>query len=408
MTLIHTHTFDNGLTLLAQPMPGIASLAMTLLTPAGIAAEPETQQGVSAMLAEIICRGAGARDAREHSHALEALGVGRSTSNDMHHLRLSAALIGSKRSDALPLLMDMIRQPAMDPEHLEPVRDLALQSLDALADEPQQRAMLELRQCQYPCPFGRSPLGVREHIQGITLDDIKAFAQRHMVPRGSVLTFAGQLDWDDLKSQVEQLLGDWTGQVDEPTEQSPPPRGYTHLHADSTQVHVGVAYDAVPQTSKDAVLQRAAAAVLSGGMSGRLFTEVREKRGLCYAVYAGYAGHRDRGAMLAYAGTSTPRAQETLDVLTEELERLSQGIEPDEFARAMVGMKSSLVMQGESSSARAAALASDQYILGRPRTLDECADEVDAVTLERLNQFVAQHPPRDMTIVTIGPESLNA
>ncbi len=408
MRSIHTHTFPNGLTLLAEPMPGAESLAMSFLTPAGIAAEPPDRLGLSAMLAEIICRGAGGRSAREHSDALDTLGVDRSTANDMNHLRLSATMIGTKLPDALPLLADMIRAPAFDPAHLPPTRDLATQAIDALADEPQQRAFLELRQRQYPAPFGRSPLGDRDHLQQVTLDDLQAFARARFVPQGVILAFAGRFDWDALRGQVERLLGDWAGQAPDAVEAAAAPRGYSHLHADSAQVHIGVAYDAVKETDAQAVLQRAAAAVLSGGMSGRLFTEVREKRGLCYAVYAMYAGQRDRGAMLAYAGTSTPRAQDTLDVLTQELERLSNGVEPDEFERAIVGMKSRLVMQGESTAARAAAIAADQYTHGRPRTLDERAAEVDAVTLDDLNAFLAEHLPEDMTIVTIGPEPLNA
>ena len=172
------------------------------------------------------------------------------------------------------------------------------------------------------------------------------------------------------------------------------------------QVHTGLAYDAVPEPDDRSMLQRAAAAVLSGGMSGRLFTQVRERHGLCYAVYASYGSNKHLGAMLSYAGTTAPRAQQTLDILTAELHRLSEGIEADEFERAIVGMKSALVMQGESTGARANAIAVDQYIYGRPRTLDERIAQVDAVTFEQLNAFVRDNPPGAMSIVTVGPEPL--
>ena len=141
-------------------------------------------------------------------------------------------------------------------------------------------------------------------------------------------------------------------------------------------------------------------------MSGRLFTEVREKRGLCYAVYAAYASHKRIGAMLAYAGTTAARAQETLDVLEGELRKLSLGVDESEFRRAIVGMKSRLVMQGESTGARAGAIAGDQVVLGRPRTLEELTERVDHVTFERLNEYLKNHPPGAMTTVTIGPSPL--
>ena len=101
-----------------------------------------------------------------------------------------------------------------------------------------------------------------------------------------------------------------------------------------------------------------------------------------------------------------PRAKETLEVLVDELCKVSQGVKQDEFDRAIVGMKSRLVMQGESTGARASAIAADQYMRGRPRTLAEWAQRVDDITLDGLNQFLRDHPPGDMTIVTIGPEEL--
>ena len=171
-------------------------------------------------------------------------------------------------------------------------------------------------------------------------------------------------------------------------------------------MHIALAYPTVAETDPDSVTQQAAVAALSGGMSGRLFTEVREKRGLVYAVSASYAGQKDRGDIMAYAGTTAPRAQETLDVLTSELRRLSDGIAQDEFDRAVVGMKSRLVMQGESTSARASAIATDQYLYGRPKSLGEHAAEVDAVTLERVNEFVASRRPERMTVTTLGPAPL--
>jgi predicted Zn-dependent peptidase len=290
---------------------------------------------------------------------------------------------------------------------------LTLQSLASLDDEPQQKVFIELRRRHYPEPFNRSHLGRKADIESLKLADAQAHWRRGVVPDGSVIGFAGKFDWDSLREQVGHLTREWKGTLAEPLPGQPGPRGHTHQTAPSTQVHIGLAYDAPPETSDESILQRAAAAVLSGGMSGRLFTQVREKRGLCYSVHAGYAGQKTRGTMLAYAGTTAPRAQETLDVLTAELRRLSEGIEPAEFERAIVGMKSRLVMQGESTSARAHAIAVDQYLFGRPRTLDELIRRVDGVTLERLNQFVRAHPfpsreagPAATTLVTIGPTAL--
>jgi len=407
MSEIFQHQLENGLRLVAEPIAGAQSLAMSFLVPAGVACEPDDQQGIAGVLAEMVCRGAGDLDAKAHSDALDQLGVQRGTSVETVHQSLGATMIGSKLSQALPLLVDMIRSPRLEETALEPTRDLALQALDSLEDEPQQKVFYQLRKLHYPQPFGRSSLGVREHIESFDIDQVRAYWRRSFVPGGAVLGFAGRFDWTALKAQVEDLLGDWQGQLPEPVSQDTAPGGYQHEVAQSSQVHIGLAYNAVTETHEDSILQRAATAVLSGGMSGRLFTEVREKRGLCYSVFASYAGHKTYGAMLGYAGTTVPRAQETLDVLVAELKRLSQGIKPDEYERAVVGMKSRLVMQGESTDARARAIVGDQYIYGKPRTLDQWAAKVDAITLGRLNTFVKANPPGAMTVVTVGPEKLN-
>ena len=407
MNRIYHEQLPCGMWLLGEQIESARSLSLSFLLPAGVTAEPQGQQGAATMLAEIICRGAGGLNAREHCDALDRLGIQRNTSVETHHVRLDATMIGTKLDEGLELLVDMVLNPSLAQESLEPTRDLSLQTIDSLEDEPQEKVFLELRQRHNPPPLGRSPLGCKQDLESIELESLRQFWKTTYVAGGSALAFAGSFDWPRLRELVSQRLDQWSGSLEPCKPEGTAQRGYLHLQADTTQVHIATAYDAVPDPSEDSLLQRAATAVLSGGMSGRLFTEVREKRGLCYAVYATYAGQKDRGAVFSYAGTTVPRAQDTLEVLLSELRRLSDGIEHDEFDRAKVGMKSRLVMQGESTSARAGALATDQYILGRPRSLGELADRVDRITFDQVNAFIQNHRPGPMTVVTIGPEPLN-
>ena len=141
-------------------------------------------------------------------------------------------------------------------------------------------------------------------------------------------------------------------------------------------------------------------------MSARLFTEVRERRGLCYSVYATYHTLLDRGAVFSYAGTNADRAQETLDVTLGELLRLRKVIEPHELDRLKARIKSALVMQQESSSGRSATIARDWYHLGRARPLDEVCGLVDGLTQQTINAYLAEHPPAEFTVVTLGPRKL--
>ncbi len=406
MTQIHHHRYDNGLTLLVEPLGARASVGLTALLPAGVAHEPAEQAGVAAVLSEVIFRGAGDRDARAHSEALDQLGVQRSASVRSRHLRLGATVLGDRFDDALPLLIDMLRAPALAESSFGPARDLAVGDVDALEDDPQHKVMLALKAAHLPPPFGRSTLGRREALLELTNAQLRAYHAAKAVPAPAIIGVAGAVAFEHVRDRLGELLGDWSGRTDEPTTTGEAPRGYRHIQSQSAQHHIGVAYDAPAEADDDSVLQHVATALLAGGMGARLFTEVREKRGLCYAVHASYASLRDRGMVVAYAGTTPQRAAQTLEVMTTELRRLADGAEPDEFDRAVVGLKTRLVMQGESSSARAAAIADDQHLLGRPRTLDEQAGQIDAVTLDRLNDYLKANRPEDFTTLTIGPEAL--
>jgi predicted Zn-dependent peptidase len=178
------------------------------------------------------------------------------------------------------------------------------------------------------------------------------------------------------------------------------------LHKDTQQTQIAIAYPSVPIGDPDYYAALGAVNVLSGGMSARLFTEVREKRGLCYAVWATYTTFKDRASVLCYAGTTNERAQETLEVTLQELQRLQEGISADEVERIQAGLKSSLIMQEESTSARAGTLASDWYYLGRVRTPEEIHSAIDALTPRKIVNHLRRHPPRDFTIVTLGPKAL--
>jgi predicted Zn-dependent peptidase len=188
--------------------------------------------------------------------------------------------------------------------------------------------------------------------------------------------------------------------------ESPAGVRYEHLHYDSHQTQIGIAFPSVPYRHRDYFQAWGAVGVLSGGMSARLFTEVRERRGLCYSVYAAHHTLWHRGAVFCYAGTGADRAQETLDVTLSELRRLAKGIEETELSRLKARIKSALIMQHESSSGRSSSLARDWYHLGYARTLEEVGRLIDGLSSRSINAYLAEHPPGDFTVTTLGPRPL--
>lgn len=403
---IHHHTFPNGLTLLCEPMAHVRSAALYFLVPAGCVYDPPEHLGIASVLADLITRGAGDRDSRALTLALDGLGLDHEESVGGIHMRFWGATLARNLPAALDIYADILRRPRLPEEEMEAVRSLALQDLMSLEDEPRQKLLIELRRRHYPPPLGQDRRGTPEGIRSLTPAVLRKHYQKMFRPAGTILSVAGNVEWEPLRDQVARLFGDWQGGAEPTISLGSVPSSPEHLQKDTTQTQIGIAYPSVPIGHPDYYAAQGAVNVLHGGMSSRLFTEVREKRGLCYAVWASYQTFKDRASILCYAGTTNERAQETFDVTMNELKRLRQGIEPEEVERVQAGLKSSLIMQQESTNARAGALASDWYFLGRVRGFDEIQAAIDSLTPRGIVAHLERCPPRDFTIVTLGPNPL--
>ncbi len=409
---IHVRMLRCGMPLLVEEMAGVRTAAVSWLLPAGNASDPEGENGDgwSSLLAELAQRGAGGRDSKQFSDALDRAGVQRSVSPAAVHIVIGATTIGSRIGEALPLLADLVVRPHLPAEALDPVRSLALQSLESLRDDPQHRVSLNLRERHLPPPFNRNGHGNKAAFERAEIDPLRDSWSKRVRPVGSILAVAGAVNADDLARQLDGLLAGWEGVGPEVEASGEAVGGTLHEKDESNQTHIAMGLAAPNERESASLLCRIAATILGGESSSRLFTEVRERRSLCYSVNAGYAGGRDRGMIAVYAGSTPERAQETFDTIRAELEHFEHGVHADEFRRAVVGLKSRLIMQGESTAARAAALASDWYRLGRCRSLGELSAEVEAVTLDGLNTWIGSSMDAAWraraTLCTIGKDQL--
>lgn len=400
------HTFENGLTLLGERMPGMESAAMTLLVPAGAAVDPRDGSGTATVLSDLVLRGAGQRDSRQLTEYLDSLGLQRSSSVGVHHSRFSCAALAARVLEGLGAYADIVRRAHLPENGFEAARDLALQSLEGIEDEPRQKVLIKLREWHFPWPYGRSTMGQKEELEKLTRQLCQMHYARQFRAQGSILSLAGNIDFQQIREEAARLFGDWSGVPEVPAQIIPPPGRVHHEPHESEQTHIGLAWPSIQETHADYYVMRLAIEVLSGGMSGRLFTEVREKRALVYNVWAGYSSLKGYGSIMGYAGTSNDRAQATLDTFIAEVHRLSEGVTADELERAKTGLKAATIMQGESTSARAGSIAHDYFIRGRIRTLDEVKTAIDAVTLDQVNEYLKKNRPTQFTIVTVGPKEL--
>jgi predicted Zn-dependent peptidase len=400
------HKLSNGMVLVGEPLDAVESVAFDFMVPAGSVTLPQGCCGASCVISDWIFRGAGPHDNRSLSEALDGLGLHRMGSAGKAHIALGAALEAGHLAEALSLYSEIILAPHLDETQFESARQLAMDEVLGLDDDPRQKVMISLREQFFPKPWGLSTLGHLPDLESLTPSRTRDLVARHFDPCRSIFTVAGKYDFSAVCDQIESLFG--AAVPTPPVEIVQGTRGdtYTHIPNDGAQVHIGLMTETVTSSDPDYYTARLAVSVLSGGMSSRLFTEVREKRGLCYAIGARYYGLKDHAAILCYAGTTPDKAQETVDVTKDQFNHLQDGLTSEELDRAKVGLKSALIMQSESSSSRAGAIGGDFYKLGRIRSLDEIKAGIDAVTLESLRTFLDQRGSWGFTAATMGPKSI--
>jgi len=403
---VDKHILKNGMVILGEQMEQVGSVAFGFMLPAGAAMLAEGCCGAANVIADWIFRGAGDKNSRQLGDALDGLGLHRASSISSSHITIGAALEASNLAEALELHGDIILRPRLESEQFEPARQLVIDGIKALDDDPRQKVMVKLREQFYPSPLGRSTIGDIDELNGLTDEKTKEIIKDNFNLSQTIFAVAGKYDFDIICRQMENLFETNEQETIEQLEIGQKAGKYVHIDNEGAQVHIGLMTGTVKPGDDDYYNARVAVSVLSGGMSARLFTEVREKRGLCYAIGARYHGLKEAAGIMCYAGTTPEKAQETLDVITEQFEQLERGISEEEMHRAKVGLKAALILQSESSSSRAGAIGGDYYILGRVRSLDEIKNKIEATSVESVLGFLRNNKFKNFTVVTIGPKQI--
>jgi predicted Zn-dependent peptidase len=404
---IKKHQLSNGMTILGTERKDIGSAAFMVMVPAGASYLPEGCDGASNVILDWIFRGAGDMDSRQLSNKLDSLGTHRNSDVGSSHLVLGAALEAGKLVEALEIYSDIVQKPRCDKEQFDLSRQLAIHEVMGLDDDPRHKVMLELRKRYYPYPLGRSPLGDKDQLEKLEADTAAKIVKNNFDISDSILTVSGKVDFEEVCKKAESLFGkakSTNSQEIKPGAQDK--YEYIHIPYEGSQVHIGLMTNAVPKGDDKYYDLRTAVSILSGGMSSRLFTNVREKRGLCYAVGARYHDLKGHAGIACYAGTTADKAQETIDVIVDEFDKLNEGISDDEMARAKIGLKSGLIMEAESSSTRAVQLGQDYHLLGRVRTIEEIKNAIDSVSKESVRDSLQANSFNRYTVVTIGPKEI--
>ena len=373
----------SGLTVVTDAMPHLQSASLGVWVGAGSRDEGSDEHGISHFLEHMAFKGTKNRTARQIAEEIEAVGGDLNAATSVESTAYYARVLRADVPLALDVLSDILTNPTFEPEELAREKNVIVQEIGAVEDTPDDLIFEYLQGITFPDqPIGRSILGTPETVRSIDARRLRSYLGRNYRAPDMVIAAAGAVDHQAIVADVERRFASFNGPEGAPPASSKFIGGSRIESRDLEQVHVAFALEGVPQRDPSIYSLQVFTNILGGGMSSRLFQEVREIRGLCYAVYAFHAAYADTGMLGVYAGTDASDLPELMRVVVDEIGNAAETISEREIARSKAQMKAGLLMALESSGARAEQLARQMLIYGRPIPLEEIVGKIEAVTVE--------------------------
>jgi len=374
----------SGLTIVTDTMPHLETAALGVWAGVGGRDERPNEHGISHLLEHMAFKGTTRRSSREIVEEIEAVGgdlnAGTSTETTSYYARVMKADVPL----ALDVLSDILANPSFEPEELEREKNVIVQEIGAAQDTPDDIVFEHLNELCYPDqPMGRSLLGTAETLRGVDRSMLRDYLGRHYRGPDMVVAAAGAVDHRQVVEEATKRFASFESAPGPKPQVAKFGKGGTRVvHRDLEQAHLTLALEGVPQTDLSLFSVQVFTNILGGGMSSRLFQEVREKRGLCYSVYTFHAPYTDTGFFGLYTGTDPSDAPEMMEVVVDVINESVETLTEAEVARAKAQMKAGLLMALESCSSRAEQLARHVLAYGRPQTVQELVGRIDAVSVE--------------------------
>lgn len=408
-----------GAELAVMAMPERPVVAMMIRLLAGYAFEQPEHLGVTHVLEESLSKGTARRNGRELNDAFDAIGATHSSYAGRETVGLLCTCLPEFTTEALALHAEMIRTPSFPEDACRTAVELTRQALAALDDDPGELVRKLLHRHAYGRPLDRHLFGEKQTLDRIDRSAVVAHHQRLFAADRMHVAVAGAVDPSRLAEQIDRAFEGFTPPPDAarqiPREQAGtdgrwPLRfqsGLWHYDKQLEQQHVALCFPCSAVTDDDFPVEQVLVAVLSGGMSSRLFTEVREKLGLVYWVGA-WADHPRAGGMLHLGASTTPqRADQTYATLLREVDRVGDDLTADELDRAITGLVTAIQTRGDVARSRATRMADDLFYHGRPIATAEKIARIRAVTTEDVARYLQRHRRDRLGVVTLGPRRLS-
>jgi predicted Zn-dependent peptidase len=396
----------NGLVVLTEPMDHVRTASLGVWIPAGSRYEDEGRMGVSHFIEHALFKGTTSRSALRIAQAMDAIGGHLNAFTDKEHTCYYLRVLSEHLDTGMELLADMLLHPALDPAALERERQVILEEINMYEDSPEDLVHDLFAATLWPGhPLGWPISGTQASVAGLRRDDLLEFMGARYRPDASIVAAAGKVRHERVVEIVAQRLGAWDGRLAATTLRPPTPgHAIAFRSKDIEQVHLCLGAPAIPQAHPDRYIVSVLDTALGGGMSSRLFQEIREERGLAYAITSYHAAYLDAGAFVVYAATSPEASGEVVRLTLAELGRVRRELSEEEVSRAKECLKGSLMLDLETPESRMSKLARSEQYFGRQITLDEIIAEVDAVTRDDVRRVAdALLLPERLTLVAIGP-----
>lgn len=388
---VRQHTLPNGFRLVTEYMPGLKSAAIGVWITAGGRHERLEQNGIAHFLEHMAFKGTKRRTALQIAEAIEDVGgyINAYTSREV--TAYYARVLENDVNLALDVIADIVLNPVFDPAEIEIERGVILQEIGQAHDTPDDVIFDWLQEESYrDQPLGRTILGPSDRVRGFSRDDLSTFVGEHYGPGEMILSAAGAVDHDALVELATRYFGKMTPRGSFEVDPARFIGGEARRAKDLEQAHFALAFEG-PGYRDDAIYTaQIYSSALGGGMSSRLFQEVRERRGLCYTIFAQTGAYADTGTTMIYAGTSGDQIAELAHITIDEMKRAADTMSPEEVARARAQMKAGMLMGLESPSNRAERLARLVQIWGDVPSLDDTIARIDAVTTGDVRDFAAE------------------
>jgi predicted Zn-dependent peptidase len=385
---VNLHTLSNGFRIVTESMPGLQSASVGIWVTGGGRNETPQQNGIAHFLEHMAFKGTKRRNALQIAEEIEDVGgyINAYTSREV--TAYYARVLGADVPLALDVIADILLNPTFEEAEIEVERGVILQEIGQALDTPDDVIFDWLQEDAYPDqPIGRTILGPEERVRSFDESDLRTFVGQHYGPGQMILSAAGDVDHDAIVKLAETLFGHMPAVPLHVADTAVFKGGERHVQKTLEQAHFALAFEGPGYRDDDIYTAQVYSVAMGGGMSSRLFQEIREKRGLCYTIFAQTGAYSDTGMTTIYAGTSAEQLGDLMGLTMSELARASEDMSETEIARARAQMKAGMLMGLESPSSRAERLARLVQIWGRVPALQETVDKIDAVSRSGVRSF---------------------